>query len=66
MFIVNIPSHRGEEGRKGKRITRGREKRSKYKLEVGNQTSNFSKRDHNQSTTAFRHMIASELHFFFV
>jgi hypothetical protein len=33
MFIVDIPSHQGEEVRKGERITSGREKTSKAELE---------------------------------
>jgi hypothetical protein len=44
MFIVDIPSHQGKEGRKGRRIRSGREKTSKRKLDfklggqsVGNQ-----------------------------
>jgi len=57
MFIVDIPGHHGEEARKRKRIMSGRENTSKPKLvsKPGGQSDT-----RNVTTTAFRHMIASE------
>lgn len=58
MFIVNIPSHHGEEVWKRKGITSGRKNTSKPKLvfKPGNQT--LAKRDHNRVSSHDREFLS--------